>query len=121
MTAGGAPRTLASVHRQIVRRRLGTETALFAALLVAMIPAFILDTLERALPALSVAVAVPAGEDARAVDAVLRDAGIRRQLTHRDGARTAELWSALDAAGEPPRVIDARLWPAAAVDDAALA
>jgi len=120
LTAGGARRTLASVHRRIARRRLGAEAALFAALLVAMVPAFILDALERALPALSVVVALPAGEDASGVDAVLRGAAVRHEVSRGDGARTAELWSALDAAGAPPTVIEARLWPAAAVDDGAL-
>jgi hypothetical protein len=121
LTSGGEPRTLASVHRRIAAWRLGTETALLAALLVAMVPAFVLDALERALPALSVAVAVPAAADTRAVEAVLRQAGVRRDVGSRQGERTAELWAALDAAGAPPTVVAARLWPAAAVDGAALA
>lgn len=120
MTGAGAPRRLASVHRRIAGRRLGTETALFAALLVAMIPACVLDALERALPPLSVVVAVPAGEEAGRVAAVLEASGVRRQVAHGGPERTAELWSALAAAGEPPALIEATLWPAVAVDDAAL-
>jgi hypothetical protein len=120
LTTTDAPRTLASVRRRIARRRLGTETALFAALLVAMIPAFVLDALERALPPLSVVVALPADADARGVEAVLRKVGVRRTVERGDGERIRELWSTLDATGAPPTLVEATLWPAAAVDATAL-
>jgi hypothetical protein len=120
LTAIGAPRTLASVDGRIAARRFGLETAVFAALLVAMVPALLLHALDRALPPLSVVVAVPAGAEADAVAPVLRAAGVRRSIALGDGERAAELWSALAAAGEAPTLIEATLWPAAAVDAAAL-
>jgi hypothetical protein len=120
LTTTDAPRTLPSVRRRIARRRLGTETALFALLLVAMIPAFVLDALERALPPLSVVVALPADADAAAIEPLLREAGVRRTVERGDGARVGELWAGLGATGAAPTLLEATLWPAAAVDATAL-
>ena len=92
------------------------ETAFVAALLVVMIPTFLLDTLNRALASLAVVVALPAAVDGAAVATVLGEAGVRRTVTRGDPARTGELWSAFAGTGEAPRVIEAELWPARAVD-----
>jgi hypothetical protein len=92
------------------------ETAFVAALLVVMIPTFLFDTLDRALASLAVVVALPAEADAAAVATVLGEAGVNRTVTRGDPARTGELWSVFAGTGEAPRVIEAELWPAHAVD-----
>ena len=91
-------------------------------MLVAMVPVLVLDALERSLPTLAVVVALPAGDSAAraAVAAVLADAGARQAVGPGDRERAARAWSALAAAGDAPEVIEAALWPAAAVDRAAL-
>jgi hypothetical protein len=122
LTAAGRPRTLPTPERRLASDHLGAEAAVFAAMLIAMVPVLVLDALHRTLPTLSVVVAVPAGDAAAPgeIEAVLADAGIRREVTPADPARTARAWSALAAAGDAPQVVEAALWPAAAVDRAAL-
>ncbi|NBB70857.1 MAG: hypothetical protein GVY33_11145, partial [Alphaproteobacteria bacterium] len=106
MTVAGRPRTLVAARRRLASPHLGAETAVFAAMLIAMVPVLVLDALHRTLPTLSVVVAVPA-DDAAApgtVEAVLADAGGRREVTRADPARTARAWSALAATGDAPQV-----------------
>jgi hypothetical protein len=103
-----------------VERRLARETALLAACLVAAMPLLVLASLDRSLPALAVVVAVPAGDDAEAVAAALASDGLAQRVATADADRTADLWRTLAAEATPPTVIEAELWPAAAVDVAAL-
>ncbi len=119
MTSRAASRTLPHLERRLGERRLGLESAVLAALLVAMVPALVLASLERSLPALTVVVAVPAAAEdgmTREVERVLADAAVRRHLVRADSELTDRLWAALGPADAAPTLIEATLWPAAAID-----
>ncbi len=107
------------------RSRLLPEVVGLAALVAGLVPLLAWQGLERGLDAVTLTLAVPAATGAQALESTLANLRQSAPLVVVETAPSAaieELWASLHGADAPaPLLIDVRLWPAAALDAAALA
>jgi len=107
-------------RRRQARRGLALETAALAAIALALVPWVVRDALHQALPGLALVVVAPPAQDTDAIVTALQRLPGEVHVAPVAAQRAEELWRWFDVDEAAPRVMEGRLWPAAAIDEAEL-